>query len=1166
MKGFVHLHLHTEFSILDGAIKIEPLMEKVKGLGMPAVAITDHGNMFGAIEFYDAATKYGIKPIIGCELYVSPTSRFDKSGDESSEPYHLVCLAKNEVGYKNLMRLTSIGYLEGFYYKPRVDKEVLRKYSEGLIALSACVAGEIPKYILKGRIEKAVEEAIWFRDVFGEDNFYLELQYHGLKEQKIVNEGILEIHKRTGIPIVATNDAHYLEKEDAKYHDVLLCIQTQKLVEDENRLKFGSDEFYVKSYDEMYRAIGIEEALRNTLKIADMVELNLRLGENILPDFKVPDGHTVDSYFKYLVSEGMRRRFGYNIPKEVKERIEYEVDVIVKMGFSGYFLIVWDFINYAKKNGIPVGPGRGSAAGSLVSYVLGITEINPLEYGLIFERFLNPERKEFPDIDVDICKIRRDEVIKYIERKYGKEKIAQIITFNNMKAKAVLKDVARAYNVPFKEANEMSSHIPFGMTLKEALGESEKLREYKKKHSNVFEVAEKLEGFIRNPGKHAAGIVIGREELLNYVPLFKDSDGNITTQYNMNSVARVGLVKMDLLGLANLTIIDEAIKLIKRHRGIYIDIDDIPLTDRKTYELLRRGETLGVFQLESKGIRELLRKFKPQRFTDLIAILALYRPGPLRSGMVDEYIKRKEGEKPIEYPDDSLKEILEETYGVIVYQEQVMKISQVIAGFSMAEADRLRKAMGKKKKDIMEEMREKFIKQAVERGYDKKKATDIFSTMERFAEYGFNKSHSTAYALISYRTAYLKANYPTEYLTALLNSEIGNEKELVKYINECKKLGIEVLPVDINKSDYFFTIEGERKIRFGLAPIKNLGDATVRNIIDTRKKRGEYKDIFDFVSKVNLTSVNRRVLENLIKAGAFDSLHKSRKSLVENIMAIIKYGADAQEIISSAEGGLFGETINNAPPPPPIVLDEDNEWDKTYKLSKEREVLGFYLTDHPMKIYSKYLRKNGFISISALLEQQEEKEVSFIGVITNVSIKKARGNKKIAIVTIEDEEGIIDVIVWNDLLQEKEKILREEKVVEVKGLLEILDDKPKSVVAKEIREIRLLSSDNIHNKEKNDSNGNNLKSFEVGDNGNNGNHRGIKGIYFVLDDESKEELLFAIREEIINNPGDTPIFFHIKSSKGEFFIKAHSVFNIKLSDDLLNRFKEIVGHKNVYVE
>jgi DNA polymerase-3 subunit alpha len=621
----------------------------------------------------------------------------------------------------------------------------------------------------------------------------------------------------------------------------------------------------------------------------------------------------------------------------------------------------------------------------------------------------------------------------------------------------------------------------------------------------------------------------------------------------MNSVARVGLVKMDLLGLANLTIIDEAIKLIKSYKSRHIDIETIPLDNEKTYELLRSGDTLGVFQLESRGIRDLLRKFKPKKFTDLIAILALYRPGPLRSGMVEEYVKRKEGKKSIKYPDESIKDILEETYGVIVYQEQVMKISQIIAGFSMAEADRLRKAMGKKKKNIMEEMKTKFLTQAIKRGYNEKKATDIFSTMERFAEYGFNKSHSTAYAIISYRTAYLKANYPTEYLTALLNSEIGNEKELVKYINECRNLGIDVLPVDINKSDYYFTIENGKSVRFGLAPIKNLGDATVKNIIETRNKKGPFKNIFDFVSKVNLSNVNKRVLENLIKAGAFDNLHKSRKSLIKNMAQIVKYGAEAQDVMDFAENGLFAnKTVSEMTPP--IKLDESMEWEKEYKLSQEREVLGFYLTDHPIRAYSKYLNRTSLSSIATILEQQEEKEVSFIGVVTNVSIKKAKGNKRIAILTLEDEEGIIDVILWNDLLKLKENMLKEEIVLEIKGNIELIDDKPKSIIAKEIKEVRLTKTIVLP------------KNLESSDNYNGNNNHNNKGIYFVLNSESKEEMLFHIRQEMISNPGDLPVFFHIKSYTTEYFIKAHSVFNIKLSDDILDKFKQIMGRENVYIK
>ena len=857
---------------------------------MPAIAMTDHGNMFGAIEFYQKARRAGIKPLIGSEVYVAPGSRFSREHvrDSSEEnAYHLVLIAKNIEGYRNLLKLSSIGYTEGFYYKPRIDMEVLEKHSEGLICSSACIAGQIPRYIIKGAVDEARELAGRFLEMFGSDSFYLELQDHGIPEQKIVNRELVRMSADMGIPLVATNDAHYVNREDAYAHEVLLCIQTGKTMKDENRMRFSSDDFYLKSPQEMHRIFSeVPESLTNTLKIAEMVNLELDLGNPILPDFEVPDGYSLDSFLDALVAEGAEKRYGKPLPDAVSTRIEFELSVIKKMNFSSYFLIVWDFINQARKMAVPVGPGRGSAAGSIVAYCLGITALDPLKYDLLFERFLNPDRNEMPDMDLDFCADRREEVIDYVRNKYGHEKVGQIITFNRMKAKAVVKDVARALDIPFSRANEISKMVD-EKTLDKSLSDNpdlKKLYEAGGEEKELIDISLRLEGLARSAGKHAAGVVISKGPLTDYVPLYRDPrEGSISSQYEKVSIEQAGLVKMDFLGLKNLTIIDRCLKLISQNTGKAVDIENIPLDDRKTFALLQKADTVGVFQLESSGMQNLLRRVRPTVFEDIVAVVALYRPGPLGSGMADDFVKRKRNSRLVKYDHPLLEPILKDTLGVIIYQEQVMLISRVIAGFTMPEADKLRKAMGKKKVDIIDALEQKFLEGARKNNIDEKFARELYSQIRQFGEYGFNKSHSAAYALVTYQTAYLKAHYPIEYMTSLMSTSPDDVSIL---INDARQEGIDVMPPSINRSLYDFTIEGKR-IRFGLSAIKGMGEKAIEKIIEARGD-GDFSGLRDFLERVDRSVVNRGVLESLARAGAFDEIHPNRAQLCCSVETLVE--------------------------------------------------------------------------------------------------------------------------------------------------------------------------------------------------------------------------------------------------------------------------------------
>jgi len=892
-SDFVHLHVHTQYSLLDGTIRLDSLFRKAKEYQMHAVAMTDHGNIFGAIDFYQHAQKYGLKPIIGCELYVAPKSRSDRTTQGAGESsHHLVVLVKDMQGYKNLMRLTTAGYLEGFYYRPRVDKEILAEYHEGLIGLSACLHGEISNFLLKGNMDAAKRAAAEYQDIFGPDDFYLEIMENGLPEQKIANEGLMTISKELSIPLVATNDCHYIEREEAEAHEILLCIQTGKTLEDRDRMRFRTDQFYFRSPEKMKQLFNYsEESIDNTVIIADRCNLSFDFGKFSLPHFEINTGETLDEHLTRLARKGLEKlmltvlkgKDDERLREKYDRRLEGELEMIKAMGFAGYFLIVSDFVNYAKHRNIPVGPGRGSAAGSLVAYSIGITNIDPIRYGLFFERFLNPDRISMPDIDIDFCQDGRDEIIRYVTEKYGSDRVAQIITFGKMQAKAVIRDVGRAMNIAYGEVDTIAKMVPNvpNISLDAAIQIEPRLQEEEKKSEiikKLLSFSRSLEGLNRHASIHAAGVVISDLPLVERVPLYKSPKDEVVTQFSMNDLQTVGLTKFDFLGLKTLTVIKNALDFIREGRGIEIDINTLPLDESKTYQLLMRGDTDGVFQLESSGMKDILVNMKPDCIEDIIALIALYRPGPMN--MVPEFISRKQGKTKIVYEIPELEDILRETYGVIVYQEQVMQIASALGNYTMAEADILRKVMSKKKPSEMEKEKPKFLDGAKSNRISEKKAKKIWEQMETFAEYGFNKSHSTAYAMISYQTAYLKANYPVEFMAALLTSEKDNRDKIIKYIVSCKDSGINVLPPDINESMRDFSVAGEH-IRFGLAAVKNVGVGAIDSIISVREDVGNFKTFFDFCDRIDIRKINKRMLESLIKCGAFDSTGYNRRQLME---------------------------------------------------------------------------------------------------------------------------------------------------------------------------------------------------------------------------------------------------------------------------------------------
>jgi DNA polymerase-3 subunit alpha len=1164
---FVHLHCHTQYSLLDGANRIEPLLERIKQLKQPAVAMTDHGNMFGAIEFYREAMSHGIKPIIGCEIYVAPTSRFERKGtDRGNKEYnnHLILLAMNRDGYRNLCKLVTAGYMEGFYYKPRVDKDLLRECSRGLIALSACLQGEVASALSAGQIDRAKAAAETYASIF-DGRYYLEIQDNKLPEQEKVNPMIVELARDLSLPVVATNDCHYGQREDSGAHDVLLCVQTGKMVTDENRLKMETDELFVKTAEEMKKGFDYcPEAVERTLEIAERCNLELEFGSYHFPRFEPPSGKSLDDYLVELSHQGLAERLerleksdGRVLDAETREaygqRLEYELDVIKGMQFPGYFLIVADFINYAKTNGIPVGPGRGSAAGSLVAYALKITDLDPIRHNLIFERFLNPERRSMPDIDVDFCIRGRDQVIRYVKEKYGADKVAQIATFGTLKAKAAIKDVGRALGFSFAETDAIAKLIPapkqgFDYPLAQALKMEPRLQSLVQSDmrvQNLINHALRLEGLTRHASTHAAGVVLSNLPLVDYLPLFVDKEGGIVTQFDMSSVEKIGLIKFDFLGLKTLTLITDCIKLIQASRGVAVDLESLPLDDKTTYRVLCSGNTTGIFQLESTGIREMTVKIRPNCFEDLVAILALFRPGPLDSGMAEEYIKRKHGQEKIRYLHPLLEPILKDTHGVIVYQEQVMQIAQRLAGYTLGDADILRRAMGKKDPEEMAGQRERFIQGARKNRIDPKTAAEIFDQMETFARYGFNKSHSAAYALISYHTAYLKTHFSVEFMAALMSSERGDTDKVIKNLAECRERQIEVLPPDINESRSDFTVVGD-KIRFGLAAVKNVGEKAVEVILAAREQEGAFRSIFDFCHRVDLSAVNRRVVESLIKCGAFDSTKvATRARIMAALDDAIREGQSYQKGRESNQTDIFsllgGGNGGDSPRRENYPLVE--EWSAQQMLAFEKEALGFYITGHPLDKHENLVKRLTSGSIASLKEKPFNGEVKVGGVVTALKLKNTKKGERYASFQLEDKTGFIEVLAWPDVYRRVADTLVLDDPILVQGKLEMGEERAQ-IIANDVNPLQQLASKAR------------AKPAPAGTE----REKRDESVHFYLQVPQVEpQDLGQLRDTLLQFPGPAPVFLHLVAAEGETVIELPDRLRVEVHPGLLEEVQKVFG-------
>ena len=1015
---FVHLHVHTAYSLLDGAIRIKDLLARVQALEMPAVAITDHGSLFGMMDFYEKARAAGVKPLLGCELYVAPGSRQEKKGKGDNN--HLVVLAMNRQGYRNLIHLVTRAHLEGFYYRPRVDKDLLKEHHEGLLALSSCLHGEVARHLVNDDPAGAEAAAREYAEIFP-GRFYLEVQANDLPEQLRVNAALLELAPRWGLPLVATNDVHYLRPEDARAHDVLLCVQTGKTVNSAGRMKFQTDQLYLKSAAEMARVFPYPEVLAASGEIASRCEVTLDLGATHFPVYPTGEG-TMEETLEHRAREGLAARLQLPFPRRHTEeqywqRLDYELGILTKMGFAGYFLVVADIANYARHQQIPVGPGRGSAAGSLVAYALGITDLDPLAYGLFFERFLNPERVSPPDIDVDFCYERRGEIIDYVSRTYGWQNVAHITTFGSMKTRQVIRDVGRALEVPYPEVDKIAKLVPekLNITLEQSLQLEPRLRELRDTNptvNDILAIAATLEGLPRHASTHASAVVIADRPLIEYLPLYKDTRGELVTQFDMKGVEKVGLVKFDFLGLRTLTVIDQAVRLIRRHHQPGFDIHAIPLDDAASYQLLQVANTAGVFQLESAGMRALMVRLKPTVFEDIIALVALYRPGPMESGMHEDFVRRKHGEARVEYLLPELAPILKETYGVILYQEQVMQIAAAVSGFSLAEADLLRRAMGKKEPAVMAAQRNRFVTGVQSTGVPKAKAQELFNLIEKFAGYGFNKSHSAAYALIAYQTAYLKAHYPLEFLAALLNCEINNTAALARHILEARDQGIELRPPDINRSDRDFTVE-DGKVRYGLAGVKNVGLGAIQEILESRGP-GRFESFRDFLERISLNKVNRKVLESLIQAGAFDSLQPRRSRLMAGLEGALEKVNNLKRLQATRQMSMFGGL---AEPQEDDWLPQAEPWEKSVKLAREKEALGVYLSGHPLDAHRALLKTRVKTTTGDLAETPDSQEVALGVVVTSLQEKVSKKGGRLAILTVEDLAGSVEVLVFGELYE-----------------------------------------------------------------------------------------------------------------------------------------------------
>ncbi len=1059
------------YSLLDSSIRHDALFQRAAEYGMPAVAMTDHGNLFGAVEFYNGARKHGLKPIIGCEVYVAPESRLEKKTNHHlrDASYHLILLAENDKGYKNLLRLVTSGYLEGFYYKPRIDKELLAEHAEGLIALSSCGRGEVAYNLNKENFPRAVKTAEQYRDIMGPDNFFLELQYHKQDYQEKVNRELIRLGEKLSLPVVATNNCHYLERGDFRAHEILLCLQTGKTISDQYRMQYPSDEYYFKSPEEMIELFkDVPEAIANTLKIAERCEVEFDFDKLNLPEYPVPESYTLETYLEERSREGLKERLDWmrELGDEpdvaaYEARLDEELGIIRRMGYPGYFLIVWDFIHHAKERNIPVGPGRGSAAGSVVAYALKITDIDPLKYGLLFERFLNPERVSMPDIDIDFCIQGRDAVIQYVTEKYGgNQNVSQIITFGSMNAKGVLRDVGRVLDMTYGEVDKIAKLVPnrLNVTLTDAINEEPRFNEMRKESEKVAElldIARSLEGLPRHCSTHAAGVVISSQPLTKFLPLYKGGNDEVVTQFSMGSVEKLGMLKMDFLGLKTLTVIDMALKLIKQSRDLDLDISAIPYDDAKTYKLLSDARTLGVFQLESSGMRDLLKKMKPDCFEDIVALLALYRPGPLESGMVDTYIKCKHGTERVQYELPQLEKILRETHGVILYQEQVMNIASALAGFTLGDADLLRRAMGKKKPEEMAAQREKFMQGSKKNEIPDKKADKIFNLMEKFSGYGFNKSHSAAYAQISYQTAYLKAHYPLEFFGALITGDMDNTDKVLRYIHDCREMGIQVRPPDVNASTKDFSIV-ENQLLFGLGAIKNVGTAAIESIIETRKEHQRFASFKEFCEFVDLRQVNKRVIESLIKSGACDSFGESRAVMMRDLQATMEMAQSKQRDRQLGQSSMF-EVFEEQMEAEPQTEQQDEEWSEQERLKFEKETVGFYITGHPLQRFAKDIAWFTDATSASIAESPSNAAVRIAGIPIKVLPKTTRKGDKMAIVTFEDLQGSIDVILWPETYAASESLLHIEEPLLVTGTVDSEGNLPK-VIANQVAPLAEVKS------------------------------------------------------------------------------------------------------------
>ncbi len=1136
---FVHLHCHTEFSLLNSTSRIDELVKRAVELKFPAQAITDLGNLFGCVEFYSQCMKKGVKPIIGMDTYIAPGSRFEKQAHGIKEAsFQFVLLARNEKGYRNLLKLSSIGYLEGFYYRPRIDKEVLKQHSEGLIALSGGLRGEVPYYTRNEQPREAKRAIGEYIDIFGKENFFLEIMDQGLEPQKKLTAEFVKFAKEFGIKTVASNDVFYIHRNDAQAHDALICIGTGSTIDEPNRMRFQGDSYYLKSAQEMKELFkDVPEAIRATIEIAERCNIEMDFKKTHLPNFEPPKGKTQQGYLEELCIAGLKEKLEGGMTDEYQSRMKYEIGVIQKMGYTSYFLIVWDFIRYARENKIPVGPGRGSAAGSLVAFALGITNIEPIKHGLIFERFLNPDRVSLPDIDIDFCYERRDEVIDYVRRKYGTENVAQIITFGTMAAKAAVRDVGRVMGLSYPDVDRIAKMIPLelNITLDSAIEKEPKLKELiaqDPKVARLIDISKSLEGLSRHASTHAAGVVISDAPLTEYVALFKTEE-QVSTQLTMKDLEKIGLLKMDFLGLKTLTVIDEALKIIKKTRGEEIDIDKIPFADKATYEMLGRSESAGVFQLESSGMRDLLKKMRPTLFDHLVALLALYRPGPLGSGMVDDFIKCLHDPKLIKYDHPKLEESLRETYGVILYQEQVMKICSDLAGFTLAQADSLRRAIGKKIPEIMEKEKKTFVDGAAKNGVKEKVAEKIWHLIDYFSGYGFNKSHSTAYAFISYQTAYLKAHYPIEFMTALLTSEMGNADKVVRYIEESKKMGLEVLPPSVNDSFAEFTCK-DNHIRFGLTAVKNVGTTAIDSIIAVRQKDGPFKSFLDFTARVDLRVCNRKVLESLVKCGAFDVLGLRRAQMMAMIDRVLEMGSKAQKDKQSGQMSFFGGAgagghEDQAPDVP--------EWPEGQLLAYERELLGFFVTSHPLAKHAKTLKNYATASTDNLGEFKDQQEVTIGGLIDGVKEILTKKGDKMGFVTLQDMIGTCEIVVFPEVYKNSASLLQKDTPVFIKGKISARDDLPK-ILADEI-----ISLEDVK------------KRF-------------TRSISIDLKTTGLDPVVLKdIRGILEKYKGQTPVYLMFRDPKGKTAV-IHSGENLRVqtTDDLLSQLENLVGENSVKIK